>query len=298
MNISTIQDRFNSTFKIILKFWKKYLLFNLLTLIFWLVLFFVIPIPIYILLWLSNLSLKSSSVIFFNLILLILVFVLVYRFFKSAIFLWNFYITKNIVEEKNIPTIKQLFSIIFSKLFSKMKVDFWYFLVFLPVILITVLLAFLLVVWQEDYIKISLFFTCLLFIFIFCIYIIISFYLSYYYSFDKEKFTFKEFLSSKNITNWKKMSLLGNVLLISILSGIVYWIFLILLSNIVNINHNSWWISIVIFIIFRYVLATFVWLFTFVYFYLYYLYLTWYNLENFEKNKKTDMWEKKESIEK
>ena len=279
MNINTIQERFDSSLKIILNFWTKYLLFNLIVIVVWLLIFLGLISIIAMIYWINYTDFNFNNyTIIWWFIMYLFIFLIMSWLLSSILFLWNFYITKNIIEEKKIPTIKQLFSIILHKLVDKVKVDFWYFLVFLPIVFVLIL-TISIIALSHNYSFISLYLVFLFLLIIPYIYILVSFYLSYYYSFDKERFTFKDFLESRNITNWKKMSLLGNIILISILTYIISQIIMLIFSSILKINYTSWlaWYIIVAFV--KYILSFFVWIFSFIYFYLYYLHLIWYKVE-------------------
>jgi len=298
-NVDTIQARFSVTIEILKNNFVKYLGINLWLTIFWLFIFWIF-VGIAILTWVMapivtffvnffkwGLSLNWWGQRLWLFLPFLFVAFLFFWLINSSTFIANFYLTKAIVNWKDI-NLKEIFILSFKKLFSKAIVDLWYFLLYLLVFWIFVfLLVILIFVYDFHSFWLSFLFTIIFFVLfvLFYIIILVKYFFAYYYCFDKEDFSFSHFFSVSNLIK-DKLSVFGNILLIGIISSAISNLLTMTIKIPVYTGYESILLIILLFFI-TYLIKMAVDLFSFIYFYVYYTYLSnWNNDIELEHDKK------------
>ena len=288
----TIQERFNETINVLKNNFLNYLLLNLGLLWIWLLIFLVIwwisIILIFSLFWLNydNLYWNFSSKFLVFMIFFVLFLFLIFRVLKATMFVWNFYLTKNIDKWEEIK-LSKLFILSYKKLYDRALVDLWYFIIYLWVFVLMWLFFILTLLFHNNVFLFSLFMILFIVggIYLF-VYVSIKYYFADYYCFDNEDFSFKKFNESTNITQKNMRWVFWNILLVIVITYVISAIFWLILSwfgkywNVYSLHNSSailWLIFsfwFIVFVVLKYIFNLLAWLFWFIYMYIYYKFLT------------------------
>ena len=233
----TLGWRLSQTFSLIFRNWQKYLGYNLAM---WWINVLIIVLTM-VLIYGIIIGVMPNLPVVWSILIGVLVFFILWLVY-TLIILANFKLTKDLVNEEE-TSLDKVINFAFSNLWNKAVVDFWYFLIFLMAILIILVcytIIWLLVFWfnyefrpeQQGLGLLVLFLIILISIIVF-LYYGIFYYFGFYHCFDEKDFSFKKFRESKKLVKGRFWQVLGNLVVIWIISFVVIFVWYYFAESIV-----------------------------------------------------------------
>ncbi len=227
-NLYRLDLRFKATFELFRDNFWKYLLYNLVVFFIRYILSFIIAftlavllIPIVINIWFS-----AVNEVFVTVALILILVIIGIWIIGALFFLFNFYLTKNIIDKKEIGLWKGI-KWMFANIWNKLIVDMWYGLYMLiPILILFFGFSFASLIrvgWGDIVANLLIWLSVWLALGVF-IYLITVLSFSSYHCFEKNSFSLSTFKEVFSFTKGKFWQIFGNILFLSILFQIIYLI--------------------------------------------------------------------------
>ena len=213
----TLGWRLKQTFGLIFGNWQKYLGYNLAM---WGINVLIVVLTM-ILIYGIIIGVMPNLLVVWAILIWVLVFFVLWLV-SALVTLVNFKLTKDLTNEEE-TSLDKVIKFAFSNLWNKAVVDFWYFLIALCILLYFILFGLL---WSflVSYTKNPLFFIIVFVAIIPAIYYVVSYYFGFYHCFEERDFSFKKFRESKKLVEGRFAEVLGNLVVIWIISFVIVWI--------------------------------------------------------------------------